>query len=55
MTCPNIDRNTEWCTCPSTDCSRKGTCCECIHTHLQNGSLPMCVRPLAAELAKKQS
>jgi hypothetical protein len=43
--CPNLTINLKTCMCTSTDCERKGTCCECVRNHKSNGNLPACLRP----------
>ncbi|MEW6026376.1 MAG: DUF6485 family protein [Planctomycetota bacterium] len=43
--CPNNKSNLAHCNCTYTPCSRKGTCCECLHYHRQNNELPACFFP----------
>ena len=45
MRCPNIEKNLQRCNCSYGGCSKKGTCCECLHYHLQMRQLPACVFP----------
>jgi hypothetical protein len=33
------------CPCPSTTCSRKGICCDCLENHLSHRQFPACVFP----------
>ncbi|NQT95940.1 MAG: hypothetical protein HQ572_05760 [Candidatus Omnitrophica bacterium] len=37
--------NLKICNCSYEPCSRKGTCCECIAYHKNNGELPACYFP----------
>ena len=37
--------NLENCPCPSETCERKGTCCECLSSHLAKDTLPACCFP----------
>ena len=43
------DKNLEDCGCTYDDCSRKGTCCDCIAYHLKSRQLPGCCFPAEAE------
>jgi hypothetical protein len=36
------ESNLKKCNCTYEPCSRKGTCCECIHYHRAMGELPAC-------------
>ncbi len=47
--CPNSSINLENCACTYGSCSRKGTCCECVRYHLQNGEIPGCFFSAEAE------
>ena len=40
--CPNKDKNLKYCNCSYDPCSRKGTCCECLHYHRKQQQLPAC-------------
>ena len=40
--CPNQKQNLVRCSCSYEPCSRKGTCCECLHYHRKMGELPAC-------------
>lgn len=40
--CPNKQINLKRCNCTYPGCSRKGTCCECLHYHREMGELPAC-------------
>ncbi len=42
--CPGYDRNVANCPCESTDCERKGICCECVANHRAKGNRPACLR-----------
>ena len=42
--CPNIEKNKQYCNC-TYPCSKKFTCCECIHYHRRLGELPACFFP----------
>ncbi len=42
MGCSNREKNLEMCNCTYEPCSRKGTCCECLHYHRQMDQLPAC-------------
>jgi len=37
--------NVRRCNCSYPDCSRRGTCCECLHYHLASRQLPACCFP----------
>ncbi|MGI6664927.1 MAG: hypothetical protein ACOX3W_05920 [Christensenellaceae bacterium] len=41
-----VCKNTHPCTCPNENCSRHGTCCDCVAHHMAQGNIPMCVREL---------
>lgn len=43
------DNNKQKCTCTYEPCPRKGVCCDCLMYHRNNGELPGCVFPPAAE------
>lgn len=45
MKCINKEENLEMCNCSYSGCSKKGTCCECLHFHRKNGELPACFFP----------
>lgn len=45
MECQNYEKNMEMCNCTYEPCSRKGTCCDCIHYHRKMGQLPACLFP----------
>lgn len=40
-----VKENTLICNCTYNPCSRKGTCCECLHYHRRSGELPACFFP----------
>lgn len=42
--CPKYEENLVNCVCTSTDCPRKGRCCECVVNHRSNGNFPACLR-----------
>lgn len=42
--CPRIKTNMQKCNC-TYSCPTKGTCCECLHSHLANKQLPACCFP----------
>ena len=42
--CPNAAQNKAGCKCQSTDCKRRGRCCECIRYHREKGNYPVCLR-----------
>jgi len=42
MECARYKENLKQCNCSYESCSRKGTCCECLHYHRKNGELPAC-------------
>jgi len=46
MECPNKEQNLAACSCASNDCSRKGTCCECIRAHREKNGIPSCLREI---------
>ncbi len=35
-------KNDKRCTCTYEPCSRKGSCCDCLHYHRMNGEIPGC-------------
>ena len=37
--------NLQRCNCSYDPCSRKGICCECLHSHWQKEQLPACLFP----------
>ena len=37
--------NAAKCSCISLDCERRGTCCDCLASHLARKSLPRCCFP----------
>ncbi len=41
----NKEANIGRCNCSYGGCSRKGTCCECLHYHLSHRQLPGCCFP----------
>ncbi len=43
------ERNLEFCGCTYTACGKRGVCCDCIQSHLQNKELPGCCFPADAE------
>ncbi len=53
--CPARDENSEYCSCPKTDCERHGLCCECIVNHKNTIDVsyekrfPHCLRKLFKE------
>lgn len=38
------ETNMSYCTC-TFSCSKKGTCCDCLHYHKRLGELPACYFP----------
>jgi hypothetical protein len=44
-TCPRREENRRHCNCSYHPCSRKWTCCECLHYHRRLGQLPACFFP----------
>ncbi len=46
--CPRSQVNMDKCNC-TYSCSKKGTCCECLHYHLAMKQLPACCFPDDAE------
>ncbi|NQT08899.1 hypothetical protein HQ586_07470 [Candidatus Bathyarchaeota archaeon] len=44
VVCPNLTLNLQGCLCTA-DCTRKGTCCDCVRNHRENGNFPACLRP----------
>jgi len=45
VVCNSVNVNLESCVCTSTECQRKGRCCECVRNHRAHGNLPACLRP----------
>jgi len=43
--CTHYEENRAKCNCTYETCSRKGTCCQCLHYHRQMGELPACYFP----------
>lgn len=43
--CKNYESNISECNCSYSPCSRKGSCCECLHYHRRMGQLPACYFP----------
>lgn len=41
----SVEKNLTRCNCSYEPCSKKGTCCECLHYHLRMGQFPACVFP----------
>ena len=39
------DSNMARCNCSYGGCSKKGMCCDCLHSHLNRGELPACLFP----------
>jgi hypothetical protein len=54
--CPRRDETNIYCSCPKTDCSRHGLCCQCILAHKQRPDSPLskrfphCLRDLLGEV-----
>jgi len=42
--CPNKKENEKDCPCSDINCSRHGTCCECVRYHKESGGMPACLR-----------
>ena len=49
------DKNSNFCTCTYSGCSRHGVCCECIQYHLKAKQLPGCCFPADAEATYDRS
>ena len=47
--CENLKKNLERCNCSYEACGNRGTCCECLHSHLAKKQLPGCCFPDDAE------
>jgi hypothetical protein len=43
------EKNRKDCTCTYDPCSRKGTCCDCLASHLRRRELPGCCFSREAE------
>jgi hypothetical protein len=43
------EKNKAACACTYEPCNRKGTCCECIAYHRENGEMPGCLFPPEVE------
>jgi hypothetical protein len=41
--------NLSSCPCTYKNCSRKGSCCDCLRYHLENDELPACCFPKEIE------
>ncbi|HIE43289.1 MAG TPA: hypothetical protein EYP78_00640 [Candidatus Omnitrophica bacterium] len=39
------DENKRRCNCSYEPCSKKGICCECLHSHFSVGEFPACLFP----------
>jgi len=48
------ERNRQWCNC-TYSCDKKGTCCECLHSHLKDRELPACCFPKETEKTYNRS
>ncbi|MBN2523818.1 MAG: hypothetical protein JXB24_11135 [Bacteroidales bacterium] len=48
------DTNLSFCNC-TFSCSKKGTCCDCIHYHRSLGELPACYFPNDVESSGDRS
>ena len=55
MSCKNYEKNMTMCNCTYEPCSRKGTCCECLHYHRKMGQLPACFFSAEAERSYDRS
>ncbi len=49
MRCERNTENLKNCTCTYTACGKRGTCCECLRSHLGNRELPGCCFPPKVE------
>lgn len=47
--CPYVKENRQNCRCVSTDCVRKGICCECVAAHRAYNSFPYCLQLMLGE------
>ena len=45
MACDQLNKNLSKCNCTYPGCPRKGSCCECLHYHLNMNQLPACCFP----------
>jgi len=54
MECKQQDNKID-CTCTYTTCSKRGMCCECVRFHRENGEIPGCFFPPAAERSYDRS
>ena len=52
--CPNEEANKRYCNC-TYSCSKKYTCCECLHYHRRMGELPACYFSEAGERSYDRS
>jgi len=43
--CPRMEANLKECNCSYAGCSKKGRCCECLHSHRKRGEMPACFFP----------
>lgn len=43
--CLMHEKNLRRCGCTYMSCSNRGTCCECLHSHLAKRELPGCCFP----------
>lgn len=53
--CPNQKQNLARCSCSYEPCSRKGTCCECVAYHRDQGQIPGCFFPPELEATYDRS
>ena len=53
--CKNFEKNKTMCNCSYEPCSRKYTCCECLHYHRRMGELPACYFSEAGERSYDRS
>ena len=48
------ETNLSYCNC-SYSCSKKGSCCDCLHYHRKMGELPACYFPQDVEVTGNRS
>jgi hypothetical protein len=54
MECKTEENQTQYCNC-TYSCSKKGSCCDCLHYHRKRGELPACYFPDAVEQSYDRS
>ncbi|MCW8965700.1 MAG: DUF6485 family protein [Candidatus Pacearchaeota archaeon] len=51
----NVEENKKHCNCSYEGCSKKGKCCVCLRSHLEDRELPACCFPKDVEMTYDRS